>query len=170
MIGIHPNLRGQIKRYRKPSRPLRQQIFVALVRFVGVAHARVLPHGPQTPAIHRRLHAAREGILPRVANRIFDIGTSEIRWKVHRLHRNVRGGLYGKRRSRIYGLVFHRDPKPLLRKDEATSNRKRKHFIQHRQVKLIANQRQRVFRRLEYQAVHAQLARSFNIVQFVVQK
>ena len=42
----------------RARRALAQQIFVALVRLLGVAHAGVLPHRPQPAAIHGRLHAA----------------------------------------------------------------------------------------------------------------
>ena len=65
MIGVEADLRGQIKGNRESGRSIRQQIFVALVRFLGVAHAGVLAHGPEAAAVHGGLHAAREGIFAR---------------------------------------------------------------------------------------------------------
>ena len=44
--------------------PLREQVLVALIGFLGVAHAGVLAHGPEAAAIHGGLHAAGIGELP----------------------------------------------------------------------------------------------------------
>ena len=93
VVRIHSDLRRQIERHRKPRRPIRQQILVALVRLLGIAHARILPHGPQPPAVHRGLHPARERILPRIPNLTLVIRTFKIRRRIQRLHRNVRRSL-----------------------------------------------------------------------------
>ena len=68
VVGIQANLRGQIEGDGEPGGSVGQQIFVALVGFLGVAHARVLAHGPEASAIHGGLHAAREWILAGVAH------------------------------------------------------------------------------------------------------
>ena len=92
MIGVQADLRGQIERYRKPGRPVCQQIFVALVRFLGVAHARILAHGPKAAAVHGGLHAASEGILAGIANFAFVVGTFEIGGGIERIYGDVGGG------------------------------------------------------------------------------
>ena len=38
---------------------------ISFIGFSGVAESRILPHGPQPPAVHGRLHAARVGIFAR---------------------------------------------------------------------------------------------------------
>ena len=91
MIGIHANLRRQIERHRKPGRAIRQQIFVAFVRLLGIAHARILAHGPQPAAVHGGLHAARKGIFAGIANFAFVVGAFEIGRRVERINGNVRG-------------------------------------------------------------------------------
>ena len=68
IVRIEADLRRQIKRHREPSRPIGEQIFVALVRLFGVAHAGVLAHGPEAAAVHRGLHAARVGKFAGVAH------------------------------------------------------------------------------------------------------
>src|SRR5206468_2360594 len=57
MIRIEADLCREIKRYRQSSVTVAQQIFVTFVGFFSVAHTRVLAHGPESPAIHGRLHA-----------------------------------------------------------------------------------------------------------------
>jgi hypothetical protein len=42
---------------------VRQQIVVAAVRFLGVAHTGVLAHGPKTATVHGGLDAAGVGIF-----------------------------------------------------------------------------------------------------------
>ena len=71
MIGIQADLGGQIEGNRKARGAIRQQIFVALVGFLGVAHAGVLAHGPEPAAIHGGLHAAGEGIFAGIADVAF---------------------------------------------------------------------------------------------------
>ncbi len=63
----------------KSGGPVGEQILVALVGLLGVAHAGVLPHGPQPAAIHRGLDSAREWILPGVADLALLIPALEIR-------------------------------------------------------------------------------------------
>jgi hypothetical protein len=56
--------RREIEGHREPRLPLREQVVVPGVGLLGRAEARELPHGPEAPAVHRRLDAARERILP----------------------------------------------------------------------------------------------------------
>ncbi len=63
MIGVVPHLRRQIEGDTQAADALREQVPVARVRFGGCREAGVLPHRPQSPAVHRRLDAAREGKL-----------------------------------------------------------------------------------------------------------
>jgi len=59
VIGIHADLCRQIEGNGEAGGAVREQIFVAPVGLFGVAHARVLAHGPEAPAIHGGLHPAR---------------------------------------------------------------------------------------------------------------
>ncbi len=67
MVGVAAHLGRQVEGDREPGLPVLEQVAVAAVGFLGVAEARVLAHRPQPPAVHRRLHAAGEGILAREA-------------------------------------------------------------------------------------------------------
>ena len=89
VVGVEPDLRRQIEGNAQAGGSLAQQIFVAPVRFVGIAHARVLPHGPQTAAIHGRLHAAGVGELSRVTYVAVVIPRLEIGRRVQRMNGNV---------------------------------------------------------------------------------
>ena len=68
MVGIQADLRGQIEGDGEPGGAVGQQIFVALVGFLGVAHAGVLAHGPEPSAVHGGLHAAGERIFAGIAD------------------------------------------------------------------------------------------------------
>ena len=65
VIGVITNLRRQIKGDGKPRLPLGQQIMIALVALRARAKPGILAHGPQAPAIHVGLDAARKGIVTR---------------------------------------------------------------------------------------------------------
>jgi len=67
VVGIAPHLRRQVERDREAGLALREQVVVALVGLARVAEAGVLAHGPEAAAVHRRLRAAGEGILPGLA-------------------------------------------------------------------------------------------------------
>ena len=109
VIGIHTDLRRQIERNRQSRSAVGQQIFVALVRFLGVAHAGVLAHGPQAAAVHGGLHAAGEWIFPGIADFALVVGAFEIGRSVERLYRDVRGGFnLGGTRGGSTQLLGHR--------------------------------------------------------------
>jgi hypothetical protein len=60
VVGVVPHLRRQIERDAEAADPLRQQIAVPRVRFLGAREAGVLPHRPQPAAIHVRVNPARK--------------------------------------------------------------------------------------------------------------
>src|SRR5207248_4247151 len=62
-VRIVPHLRRQVEGDRQPRLALLEQEAVALVRLRRRAEAGVLAHRPQPRAVHRLVHAAREGIL-----------------------------------------------------------------------------------------------------------
>src|SRR5581483_3948380 len=59
--------RRHVEGRRQPRLPLREQVPEALVRLLGRAEARELPHRPQPAPVHGRVHAARERELTRKA-------------------------------------------------------------------------------------------------------
>ncbi len=68
IVGIEADLGGQIEGDREAGGAVGEQVLVALVGFLGVAHAGVLAHGPKAAAVHGGLHAAREGKLAGVSD------------------------------------------------------------------------------------------------------
>jgi len=63
MIGVVPNLGGEIEGHRETRLTLSQEEAVALVRLVGRCVSRVLAQGPKAAPVHRGLHAARKGVF-----------------------------------------------------------------------------------------------------------
>ena len=59
-VGVDAHLRRQVECDGESGLSSFEQQFEALVGRLGRAKARVLPHGPQSTTIHRRLHAACE--------------------------------------------------------------------------------------------------------------
>jgi hypothetical protein len=92
VVGIKPDLRRQIERDTQSRGSLAQQVLVAVIRLVGVAHAGVLPHGPEPPAIHAGLHTARVGELAGIAGLAVIVPTLQIGRRVQRLDGNVGRG------------------------------------------------------------------------------
>src|SRR5215467_11148754 len=68
---------------------MRQEIFVAFVGFLGIAHAGILAHGPQAAAIHGGLHAAGERELAGIARVRAVIPAFKVGGSVERLGSNV---------------------------------------------------------------------------------
>src|SRR5438132_8157210 len=54
----------------EPRLTLREQVLEAQIGVLGAPEAREHPHRPQPPAIHRRVHAARERVLDRKSTRL----------------------------------------------------------------------------------------------------
>ncbi len=65
IVRVTPHQRRQIERDGKPASPVRQQVFVALVRLLRAREAGELPHRPQLSAIPAGMNAARVGRLTR---------------------------------------------------------------------------------------------------------
>ena len=89
MVGVQADLRGQVESNGQSGGAVGQQIFVALVGLLRVAHACVLAHGPEASAVHGRLHATSEGILAGVADLPIVVPGFKIGWGVQRTDRNV---------------------------------------------------------------------------------
>ena len=93
VIGIQADLGGQVEGDRKSGGAVGEQVFVAFVGFLGVAHAGVLAHGPKTASVHGGLDAAGVGIIARVSDVAVLVAGVEILRSVERPDRNVGGGL-----------------------------------------------------------------------------
>jgi len=63
VIAVITDLGGQVEGDREAGLALVEQEAVALVGFLGGGVAGVLAHGPEAPAVHGGLDAAREGVL-----------------------------------------------------------------------------------------------------------
>jgi hypothetical protein len=62
VVGVVAHERRHVERRREAGLPVVAQVAEALVGLLGRAEARELAHRPQAAAVHRRVHAAREGI------------------------------------------------------------------------------------------------------------
>ncbi len=60
MIRVVPHLRRQVERHAETADPVRQQVPIPRVGLFGRRKAGVLPHRPQSAAVHGRLNAAGE--------------------------------------------------------------------------------------------------------------
>src|ERR1700722_10357440 len=78
MIRVHADLRRQIKGYREAALALVEEVAVALVGFGGGAEARILAHGPETPAIYRRINTTRKRRFAGIAKSIFRVPVDQI--------------------------------------------------------------------------------------------
>src|ERR1700690_2123459 len=67
MVGVVAHKRGQIEGNRKPSTPVFEQIFVALIGFLGRGKAGKLAHSKKLAAISGGVNATREGRLAGIA-------------------------------------------------------------------------------------------------------
>ncbi len=67
VVGVQPQLRGQVERHRQPRRPLREQVAVANVGLLRRGVPGVLAHRPQLLAVHLAVGPARVGELARLA-------------------------------------------------------------------------------------------------------
>ncbi len=102
VIGVQADLGRKVEGDGESGSAVGEQVFVALVGFLGVAHAGVLAHGPEAAAIHGRLHAPGEGILAGIAHFPILIPAFQVGWRVQAMNGDV-GGSFGIRRSRRGG-------------------------------------------------------------------
>src|ERR1700678_3682244 len=73
MVGIHSNLCGQIERDGQSLLTSRKKVSIAVVGFESTSKAGILPRGPQPPAVHGGINAAREWKFAWVAEIAFGI-------------------------------------------------------------------------------------------------
>ena len=106
VVRVVADLGGQVERHREAGLSLPEQVAVARVGFLGGGVPGVLAHRPQPAAVHRRLHAARERILPREADPLRYLRVRFGR-RVNILERNAGGGL---KAGFALGEFFQRRP------------------------------------------------------------
>ena len=68
VVGIHADLRRQVKRYGKAGLALVQEIAITLVGFRGAGETCVLAHGPEAAAVHGGINTASVGKLAGIAD------------------------------------------------------------------------------------------------------
>ena len=76
-VGVVAHLGRQVEGHREAGLAGREQVFVALVGFLGRAETGVLAHGPEAAAVHGRLHAAGVGVFAGKAELLFIAGIVE---------------------------------------------------------------------------------------------
>ena len=84
MVRVVTHQRRHVERRRQPRLPVVEQVAEALVRLLGGPEAGELAHRPEPAAVHRRVHAARERILAREADRL---ERAHVLLRVERRHR-----------------------------------------------------------------------------------
>src|SRR5260221_10985391 len=82
MIRVVTHQSWEVERGREARLPLRKQIAKPLIRILGGAKSRELPHGPQTPAMHRRVNSSRVRRFARLTEVYVGIPTRQIRGSV----------------------------------------------------------------------------------------
>src|ERR1700692_1573359 len=104
MVGVETDLRGKVKRHRQSGRPVAQKVLVAFVGLLGIAHACILAHGPQSPPIHSWLHAASVRKIARIAGLFVVLPIVQINRGIKLANWYVRRGfrIYG--RGKRFGL------------------------------------------------------------------
>ncbi len=83
MVGVQTHLGREVERGRESGLAVLQEVAEAAVRIVGRAHPRVLPHRPETSAVHRGVRPACERERPRLAQPALGIPRGEILGPVH---------------------------------------------------------------------------------------
>src|SRR5216683_2957664 len=73
VVGVAAHLGRQVEGDREAGLAVGEEVTIAAVGFLGVAEAGVLAHRPEPPAIHRGLHAAREGVFAGEADIVEEI-------------------------------------------------------------------------------------------------
>ena len=85
VVRVQAHLRRKVERDREPRLPMLEQVPEPRVGLVGRGHPRVLPHRPQSPEVHRRVHAAGERRLAGQTQVPFGVEAPEIDRLVDRL-------------------------------------------------------------------------------------
>src|SRR5262249_52042397 len=84
IVGVEAHEGGQIERGGEAGLAFVEQELEALVGLPGGAESGELPHGPEPRAIHGRMYAARERVLPRIAELGLRIEVGEMLRRVER--------------------------------------------------------------------------------------
>ncbi len=84
MVRVVAHERRHVEGCREPRLAVLQEVVEALVRLLGGAEARELPHRPEAAAVHRRIHPARERELARIAE-VTPVVEFDVRRGVERL-------------------------------------------------------------------------------------
>src|SRR3989442_13394740 len=106
MVAVIAHERGQVKGDGKARLALLQEIVEPPVGVFGGGEAGELAHGPDFSPVHRRVDAAREGVLARVAQVAVVIKTGKIGWRVKALDGYAGHG--GERCLALRGLLERR--------------------------------------------------------------
>src|SRR5207342_1900685 len=85
VVRVQPHLRRQVERDGEPRLPVVEQVSEPLVGLLGRGHPGVLPHRPQAPEVHRRVHTAGERRLAGESEVPFGVEAAEIGRLVHGL-------------------------------------------------------------------------------------
>ena len=86
-VGVVAHQGRHVECGREAGLAVVEQVAEALVGLLGGAEARELAHRPQAAAVHRRVHAARERILARVADVALAVVVGQVLVGVERLDR-----------------------------------------------------------------------------------
>ena len=86
VVRVVAHQRRHVERGREPGLAVLEQVAEALVRLLGRAEAGELAHRPEPAAVHRRVDAARERVLPRIAEIALVVDPDVLR-RVQRLDR-----------------------------------------------------------------------------------
>ncbi len=104
MVGVVAHQRRHVERRRQPRLAVLEQIAETLVGLLRRAKTGELAHRPQPPAIHRRVHAARERKLAREAD---PLRLREIVGRIQRLDRLSAQSREQARRAAVCAQTAH---------------------------------------------------------------
>ena len=111
VVAIEAHQRRQVERGGEAGLPLLQQELEPLVRLSGRTEAGELPHRPEPPAVHARVHAARERVLAGISVVRLAAAAVQIVRRVQRFDRPAahrRGRLLADRRpGQLFCPAFH---------------------------------------------------------------
>ncbi len=125
IVGVIADLSGQVECHRQPRRAVSQQELVSLVRFFRIPHSRILPHGPEAAAVHRRLHPAGERELAGRAQISPIIEPRQVLRRVGLLHLDPRTGFHSLVSHRVSTAVPARNSTPRTTRRSAAPPRSR---------------------------------------------
>src|SRR5580765_1962379 len=93
MIGVISHQSREIEGYGEPAAAVLEQIFVALVGFLGRRKTREHAHGPEFAAIPGGVNAARVGRFPGIAEILFSVPIfGKVGCRIEAANRNIADG------------------------------------------------------------------------------